>query len=127
MSEIEQTRTQQKQIIMKTITILLTSLLLSSQLSFAQHLNNENSVPSIQQKIQNNIRVPQTLLQQNGEERVRVVFSIDENGNVNIVDINTSNPGLIKDVRRQFESMNFSGNDYKVDTEYSIWLTFKVL
>jgi hypothetical protein len=112
---------------MKNIAILLTSLLLSSQIGFAQNLTEQSNAPSIQQKIQNNVRVPQTLLSRNSEERVRVVFTIDENGNVNIVDINTSNPGLIQDVRRQFESMNFAGNDFKADTQYSIWLTFKVL
>lgn len=78
-------------------------------------------------KIQQYMRVPETMKNAVSSERVRVVFTIDENGKAHVVDVCTRRPELKGSVISQFEAIDFSDSKNTNGEEFSIWLNFKVM
>ena len=119
--------------VMKTINILA----LAIALTVAPVLSNANasskgadgrditdsSVTVIQEKIQNTIH-----LDNNDESsRVFVVFSIAENGAVNVLQVASLDPAVKASITEQFQAMRFDNTSGTIDGMYSIWLNFKTL
>lgn len=113
---------------MKTIALLFTVLTLSFATvpSYGQ-LSSGSTTPQIFQKIQENVRVPESMKSNVSAERVCVVFTIDENGHAHVVDVASARPDLRNPVIRQFEAIDFSGIGGTEGQTYSIWLNFKVI
>ena len=78
-------------------------------------------------KIQQYMRVPESMKNVVSSERVRVVFTIDENGKAHVVDVCTRRPELKGSVTSQFEAIDFSDSRDTNGQEFSIWLNFKVM
>ena len=119
--------------VMKTLNILA----LAIALTVAPVLSNANASPNgadgrditdssvtvIQEKIQNTIR-----LDNNDESsRVFVVFSIAENGAVNVLQVASLDPAVKASITEQFQAMRFDNTTGTIDGMYSIWLNFKTL
>lgn len=88
---------------------------------------SENPTAGIFAKIQNNMRVPESMKNAVSSERVRVVFTIDENGKAHVVDVCTRRPELKGSVTKQFEAIDFSDSKHTDGQEFSIWLNFRVM
>jgi|GEM_PF-1527510 hypothetical protein len=118
---------------MKTLHILA----LAFALTVAPVLSNANAFPNdvigrnisdsstavIQERIQNTVHL------ENNEEnsRVFVVFSIADNGSVNVLQVATLDPAVKASITEQFQSMNFDNSNGAYKGIYSIWLNFKTL
>lgn len=124
---------------MKTILLSLSLLLsLSSVPAYAQSFYAAENTPGISTssgtpqaeifaRIQQHMRVPEVMKNTVSSERVRVVFTIDENGKAHVLDVNTRRSELKGSVTSQFEAIDFSDTNDTKGQEYSIWLNFKVM
>ena len=124
---------------MKTLVLSLATMICFTTVSAnaqAVYVNenvNHTAVQSgaqqsaIYSHIQQGMRVPAGMKSEVSSERVRVVFTIDENGKAHVVDVNTRRPDLKPSVIAQFESIDFSDSKDTNGQEFSIWLNFSVL
>ncbi|HTL82607.1 MAG TPA: hypothetical protein VL651_12930 [Bacteroidia bacterium] len=113
---------------MKTLaTILTATLLFTAQIGNAQRYAVDGNAPSIHSRIVSSVKVPDALKNSDNteSEKVRVLFTIDELGKAHIVEINSDRADIIQDVKQQIESIDFSGSEYSILEQYSIFLTFK--
>ncbi len=121
-------------------TLLLSLLIaLTSVATYAQPLapaeNNpgltstttSNGTQEIFARIQQHMRVPESMKNVVSSERVRVVFTIDENGKAHVLDVGTRRPELVDSVIGQFEAIDFPDSRNTYEQEFSIWLNFKVM
>lgn len=109
---------------MKTLNILALALALTvSPVVSSAHEASDSSTSVIQEKIQNTIH-----LENNDENsRVFVVFSITENGSVEVLNVASLDPQVKLSITQQFQSMSFDNTLGTYDGMYSIWLNFKSL
>lgn len=124
---------------MKTIILSLTLLICVSAVTVhAQPVFVTENIPSasastapntsgIFAKIQESMRVPESMKSAVSSERVRVVFTIDQNGKAHVLDVCTRRPDLKGSVTSQFEAIDFSESKGTNGQEFSIWLNFKVM
>jgi hypothetical protein len=73
------------------------------------------------------MRVPESMKNSVSSERVRVVFTIDENGKAHVLDVSTRRPELKGSVISQFEAIDFPESRNTNGQEFSIWLNFKAM
>lgn len=59
------------------------------------------------------------------EEKVNVVFTVNETGNVNLVVVNTTNENLKKSIETQFAKLKLS--NLKANNAYSVVFNFKTI
>ena len=59
------------------------------------------------------------------EEKVNVVFTVNETGNVNLVVVNTTNENLKKSIESQFIKLKL--NNLKANNAYSVVFNFKAI
>jgi hypothetical protein len=123
---------------MKTLVLTLSLLISSAAISVqAQPVYVTENTPALSSsetptagifaKIQRHMRVPESMKNTVSSERVRVVFTIDENGKAHVVDVCTRRPELKGSVTSQFEAIDFSDSKNTNGQEFSIWLNFKVM
>ena len=125
---------------MKTILPSLSLLLtLTSISAYAQPVSTAENNPGITAtdasiatqkifaRIQQHMRVPESMKGVVSSERVRIVFTIDEKGNANVLDVGTRCPELIGSVISQFEALGFPDSRNTNGQEFSIWLNFTVM
>lgn len=75
--------------------------------------------------IKEHIKFPNLLMDFNKEEKVNVVFTVNETGNVNLVVVNTSNENLRKSIETQFVKLKL--NNLKANNAYSVVFNFKTI
>ena len=98
---------------------------------FSFHVNaNIDSTPSVSisdanKTIKDRIKFPNLLMDFNKEEKVNVVFTVNELGNVNLVVVNTSNETLKKSIESQFIKLKL--NNLKANNAYSVVFNFKTI
>jgi hypothetical protein len=110
--------------VMKTLHILALALaLVVSPVISQAHETSDSSTTVIAEKIQNTVRL------ENSDEnsRVFVVFSIAENGAVEVHEVGTLDAAVKASITEQFQSMSFDNTTGSYDGTYSIWLNFKSL
>lgn len=74
--------------------------------------------------IKEHIKFPSLTLEKDSEEKVNVVFTVDETGHVNLVVANTTNNALRKSIEEQFATLSLQ---LKANHAYSIQFNFKTL
>jgi hypothetical protein len=118
------TEIKQNYSVMKTLHILALAfaLTVSPVLSNA-HEAADSSASVIHEKIQNTVRFEN----HDEDSRVFVVFSITENGTVQVLEVATLNPAMKESITAQFQAMSFDNTTGSYDGTYSIWLNFKSL
>jgi outer membrane biosynthesis protein TonB len=81
----------------------------------------ETSAPA---KIKKSISLPKELKEQKINERVKVIFTVNELGKVSEVVAVTTNAELRKSLENQFKNLSFEG--FKANVANTIMLNFKV-
>jgi hypothetical protein len=78
---------------------------------------------SISTEIQENIKLEKQVVTKN--ERVEVLFTTNQNGDINFVMVKTENKALKGEIEKQFSSFNFK--TLKSETVHSIILNIKLI
>lgn len=110
----------------KSITLLALGFLFS--LNLGAH---ENEIPKTivisetNKAIKEQIKFPSLLVHLNQEEKINVVFTVDEIGKVNLVIANTQNDSLKKLIESQF--MKLKLENLKANNAYSVIFNFKTI
>ncbi|MES2513890.1 MAG: hypothetical protein V4580_07075 [Bacteroidota bacterium] len=114
-----------KLIIKKSITLLAVGLLFSFNISAKEDGTPKTIViEDATTTMKQHIKFPD-LLTFKKEERVNVVFTVNEAGNVNLVVVNTFNENLKKSIESQF--MKLKLNNLKANNAYSVIFNFKTI
>lgn len=112
---------------MKTLNILVLALLLFVAPYTAKANDGTTSyTDSIASKIQNTVHLPAALSTEENQ-RVFVVFSIAENGDVLVHEVGSADVKVKASITDQFQAMHFDNTNGSYDGMYSIWLNFKTL
>lgn len=115
-----------KTIFKKSITIIVTGLLLSFSVSANENENPKTLIITDASKtIKEHIKFPNLLMSFNHEEKVNVLFTVNELGQVNLVIANTVNEMLKKSIETQF--MKLKMNNLKANNAYSVVVNFKTI
>lgn len=80
---------------------------------------------SVSRMIKEQVKFPNFSFYTTGEEKVNVVFTVDEAGQVNLVIANTENQDLKKAIEGQFQKLSLK--QLKANNAYSIQFNFKTL
>jgi hypothetical protein len=107
--------------------IKATALVVLTLGSFLLQANNGSDVSVETGKtIREHIKFPKFILPvQHQEQKVEVVFTTSENGNVNFVLAKTDNKDVKAEIEKQFSKLNL--NKLKANVAYSIVLNFKTI
>jgi hypothetical protein len=109
---------------MKSLHILALAIALTFSPVLSQaHETSDSSTSVIAEKIQNTIHLENS----DDDARVFVVFSIAENGSVEVLNVASLDPKVQASITEQFQTMSFDNTTGTYDGTYSIWLNFKNL
>lgn len=115
-----------KTIFKKTIIMVTAGLFLSMNIHAKGNENPKSILISDANKtIKEHIKFPNLLMHFNADEKVNVVFTVNEIGEVNLVIANTTNESLKKSIETQF--MKLKLNKLKANNAYSVVLNFKTI
>jgi DNA/RNA endonuclease YhcR with UshA esterase domain len=115
-----------KTIFNKTIIMITASLFLSMNINAKDNENPKSVLISYATKtIKEHIKFPNFLIHFNEEEKVNVVFTVNETGEVNLVIANTANETIKKSIETQF--MKLKLNKLKANNAYSVVFNFKTI
>lgn len=112
--------------IKKSVFILAAGLLFTLN---SQAKDNETPksilIADASKTIKEHVKFPNLMLNFNKEEKVNVVFTVNETGQVNLVIANTTNEILKKAIETQF--MKLTLQHLKANNAYSIQFNFKTI
>jgi DNA/RNA endonuclease YhcR with UshA esterase domain len=115
-----------KNFIKKSLSILAAGLLMSFN---AEASDNENPktiiITEAGKIIKEHIKFPNFTMNFNEVENVNVVFTVNEEGHINLVIANTSNELLKKSIETQFAKLVLK--QLKANNTYSIQFNFKTI
>lgn len=113
---------------MKTLyTFALVAFFFTGNLFAYAADNDRANYDFIADKIQSSIQLPEHSDGNAVQSRVLVVFSISENGQVDVLEVGTADESLKASLVQQFEALQFDNSIQNADGMYSIWLNFKTL
>lgn len=113
-----------KTILKKTIILVTAGLFLSLNINAKDNENPKSVlIADASKTIKEHIKFPNLLMHFNEEEKVNVVFTVNETGDVNLVIANTTNETLKKSIETQFVKLKM--DKLKANNAYSIVLNFK--
>lgn len=115
-----------KKILKKSVSILVVGFLFSFNLNAKENENPKTaSIADANKTIKEQIKFPDTLINFNQEEKVNVLFTVNETGQVNLVIANTNNETLKKSIESQF--MKLTLNNLQANNAYSVVFNFKTI
>ncbi len=115
-----------KTLIKKSVAALAIGFLFSLNLSAKENENPKTILLSETNKtIKDHIKFPSLSVHLNQDEKVNVVFTVDEMGMVNLVVANTSNDLLKKTIESQFIKLKLE--NLKANNAYSVVFNFKTI
>jgi hypothetical protein len=110
----------------KTIAILAAGFLFSFNINAKENENPKTVIIADANKtIKEHIKFPNLLMNFNHAEKVNVLFTVNETGQVNLVVANTTNETLKKSIELQF--MKLKLNNLKANNAYSVVFNFKTI
>ena len=112
-------------IIKKSIAYISIGILFSFQANAKVDGTPSITISDASKTIKEHIKFPNLLMDFNKEEKVNVVFTVNETGNVNLVVVNTSNENLRKSIETQFVKLKL--NNLKANNAYSVVFNFKTI
>ncbi|MBL7936513.1 MAG: hypothetical protein JNM51_11975 [Bacteroidia bacterium] len=115
-----------KTLLKKSMILIVTGIMLS----FNVNAKNDETPKTVliadaSKTIKEYIKFPGFILNFNHEEKVNVVFTVNETGQVNLVIANTHNETLKKSIESQF--MKLKLNNLKANNAYSVVFNFKTI
>ncbi|MES2568396.1 MAG: hypothetical protein V4565_16090 [Bacteroidota bacterium] len=115
-----------KIVIKKTMLLLTAGFFLSFSLKAKENETPKTVMISEANKtIKDHVKFPNVVMHFNQEEKVNVVFTVNDYGQVNLVIANTQNEILKKSIESQF--MKLKLNQLKADNAYSVVFNFKTI
>lgn len=115
-----------KTIFKRTIAIIVAGVLLSFNIQAKENEKPTSIIIADASKtIKEHVKFPNLMLNFNQEEKVNVVFTVNEAGQINLVVANTTNEILKKSIETQF--MKLTLNHLKANNAYSIQFNFKTI
>lgn len=115
-----------KTIFKKSIVIIVTGVLFSFNIQAKENEKPTSIIIADAGKtIKEHVKFPNLMLNFNQVEKVNVVFTVNETGQVNLVVANTTNEILKKSIETQF--MKLTLNHLKANNAYSIQFNFKTI
>jgi hypothetical protein len=118
-----------KTILKKSIVLLAVGVLFSFNVNAKEDVTPKTlthiDVTDANKVIKEHIKFPNLLMDFNKEEKVNVVFTVNETGNVNLVVVNTTNQNLKKSIETQFSKLKLS--NLKANNAYSVVFNFKTI
>jgi hypothetical protein len=110
----------------KGIIILMSGMFLSiSAFATKGETPLTTDAGSASKMIREHLKFPNFTIYRAAEEKVNVVFTVNESGHVNLVVANTSNQVLRKSIEDQFSTLTLK--QLKANNAYSIQFNFKTL
>jgi hypothetical protein len=93
---------------------------------FLQASNGSDPSIETEKTIKEHVKFPKLILPlQQQEQKVEVVFTTSENGNVDFVFAKTDNQEVKAEIEKQFSKLNL--NKLKANVAYSVVLNFKTI
>lgn len=115
-----------KTLIKKSVIVFAAGLLMSLTAKAGGNEPSKNILISDATKtIKEHVKFPNFLLNYPREEKVNVVFTVNDEGHVNLVIANTSNEILKKSIETQFSKLVLK--QLKANNAYSIQFNFKTI
>jgi DNA/RNA endonuclease YhcR with UshA esterase domain len=115
-----------KTIFKRSVMALAAGILFSVSLNAKTDENPKTVIIADAHKaIKEHVKFPSLVINYGQEERVNVVFTVAEGGNVNFVIANTSNETLRKTIESQFMKLKLSS--LKANNAYSVVFNFKTI
>jgi len=115
-----------KKILKKSIAILTVGFLFSFNVNAKENENPKTVIIADANKtIKEHIKFPNLIMNFNKAEKVNVLFTVNETGEVNLVVANTTNETLKKSIESQF--MKLKLNNLKANNAYSVVFNFKTI
>lgn len=114
-----------KTLIKKSIAILAAGVLFSFNVKANDNEPKTITIAETNKTIKEYVKFPNLMLNFSKEEKVNVVFTVNETGHVNLVIANTTNEILKKSIETQF--MKLTLNHLKANNAYSIQFNFKTI
>jgi len=108
----------------KTLTLAALLSLGSLALSAAGVPKEKNEVGGVRQKIQHAVSLPEELKNPGFNQKVKVSFILNKEGNVEVVAANTANPKLKQSLESQFKQICFTGlaaGTYNVEINFFVY------
>ena len=115
-----------KNIILIVSVLLVTGLLMNADAGNSKDDGNKFPLNEIKRTIAKKISVPPKFKTPDFKSFVLVSFSIDSDGKINVIAINSSLPELGKHVKEQLEKLQLK-KSFAVDQPYNLRLEFSVL
>lgn len=113
-----------KTLVKKTIALVTAGILFAINANAKDNENPKSAlITDASKNIKEHIKFPDLLMHFNQEEKVNVVFTVNETGEVNLVVANTTNESLKKSIEAQF--MKLKMDKLKANNAYSVVLNFK--
>lgn len=114
-----------KTALLKTIVALAGFIFLAGQPLSANSYTGSPSLKEVSKTISASLHFPAELKKTGTEEKVNVVFTVDANGEVNLVIADAANPILKQSIEQQFRKLTLAG--LKPNNAYSVILNFKIM
>lgn len=112
--------------IIKKSSVLITAGILASFSANAKvDVTPSVTISDASKTIKDHIKFPNLVMDFNKEEKVNVVFTVNETGNVNLVVVNTLNENLKNIIQTQFVKLKLS--NLKANSAYSVVFNFKTI
>ena len=110
----------------KSIAILVIGLFMSFTISAKENGNPKVvTISDANQVIKEHVIFPNVLMNFNQEEKVNVVFTVNEAGFVNLAIASSSNEALKKSIESQFLKLKIK--NLKANNAYSVVINFKTI
>lgn len=115
-----------KTLVKKSVIVFATGLLMSLTAKAGGVEPSKNILISDATKtIKEHVKFPNLLMSYSREEKVNVVFTVNDEGHVNLVIANTTNDILKKSIETQFSKLVLK--QLKANNVYSIQFNFKTI
>lgn len=115
-----------KTIFKKSMILLAAGLFFSFTIKAGENENPKTiMISEAHTVIKEHIKFPNFLMSYTKQEKVNVVFTVNETGEVNLVIANTNNEMLKKSIESQFLKLKL--NNLKANNAYSVVFNFKTI
>lgn len=114
-----------KTIFKKSVMALAAGILFSVSLNAKTGENPGTLLIDAHKEIKEHVKFPNMFISYGQEEKVNVVFTVNETGNVNLVIANTPNETLKRTIESQFIKLKLSS--LKANNAYSVVFNFKTI
>lgn len=115
-----------KKILKKSMAVLAAVILFSFNVNAKENENPKTvMIADANKTIKEQIKFPNLFMGLNQIEKVNVLFTVNETGEVNLVIANTTNETLKKTIESQFIKLKL--NNLKANNTYSVVFNFKTI